>query len=41
MSPVDAGGLDLAYGLEWVGILLVGIARNGAGFDIALGAEAR
>ncbi|MFC1402235.1 MULTISPECIES: hypothetical protein [Streptacidiphilus] len=27
--------------LEWTGILLMGLARNGAGFDIALGAEAR
>lgn len=25
--------------LEWAGIHLVGLARNGAGFDIALGAE--
>ncbi len=40
MRPLDAGGLDMAYVLEWAGILLVGVARNGAGFDIALGAEA-
>ena len=39
MRPLDAGGLDMAYVLEWAGILLVGLARNGAGFDIALGAE--
>jgi 8-hydroxy-5-deazaflavin:NADPH oxidoreductase len=39
MRPRDAGGLDMAYALEWAGILLVGLARNGAGFDIALGAE--
>jgi predicted dinucleotide-binding enzyme len=38
MRPLDAGGLDMAYVLEWAGILLVGLARNGAGFDIALGA---
>jgi predicted dinucleotide-binding enzyme len=38
MRPLDAGGLDMAYVLEWAGILLVGLARNGAGFEIALGA---
>ena len=40
MRPLDAGGLEMAHALEWAGILLVGLARNGAGFDIALGAEA-
>jgi predicted dinucleotide-binding enzyme len=40
MRAVDAGGLEMAYALEWAGILLVGLARNGAGFDIALGAGA-
>ncbi len=35
--PLDAGGLAMAHALEWAGILLVGVARNGAGFDIALG----
>jgi predicted dinucleotide-binding enzyme len=39
MRPLDAGGLEMAYVLEWAGILLVGLARNGAGFDIALGAN--
>jgi predicted dinucleotide-binding enzyme len=39
MRPLDAGGLEMAHALEWAGMLLVGIARNGAGFDIALGAE--
>ena len=39
MRPLDAGDLDMAYVLEWAGILLVGLARNGAGFDIALGAS--
>jgi 8-hydroxy-5-deazaflavin:NADPH oxidoreductase len=39
MRPLDAGGLDMAHALEWAGILLVGLARNGAGFDIALGAD--
>jgi len=40
LRPLDAGGLQMAYALEWAGILLVGLARNGAGFDIALGARA-
>ena len=40
MRPLDAGGLEMAAVLEWAGILLVGLARNGAGFDIALGAKA-
>ncbi len=39
MRPLDAGGLDMTYVLEWAGILLVGLARSGAGFDIALGAK--
>jgi len=39
MRALDAGGLEMAYVLEWAGILLVGLARNGAGFDIALGAD--
>ena len=39
MRPLDAGGLEMAHVLEWAGVLLVGVARNGAGFDIALGAE--
>jgi predicted dinucleotide-binding enzyme len=38
MRPLDAGGLEMAAVLEWAGILLVGLARNGAGFDLALGA---
>ncbi len=38
MRPLDAGGLEMAHALEWAGILLVGVARSGAGFDIALGA---
>ena len=41
LRPLDAGGLDMTYVLEWAGILIMGLARNGAGFDIALGAEAR
>ena len=39
LQPRDAGGLKMAHALEWAGILLVGVARNGAGFDIALSAR--
>jgi predicted dinucleotide-binding enzyme len=39
MRPLDAGGLQMTYVLEWAGILLMGLAQNGAGFDLALGAE--
>ena len=39
--PLDAGGLEMAHALEWAGLLLVGVARNGAGFDLALGADNR
>lgn len=41
MRPLDAGGLEMAHALEWAGLLLVGLARSGAGFDLALGAEIR
>ena len=40
MRPLDVGGLDMTYVLEWAGILLMGLAQNGAGFSLALGAEA-
>jgi predicted dinucleotide-binding enzyme len=39
LRPRDAGGLEMTYVLEWASILLMGLARNGAGFDIALGVE--
>ena len=39
MRPLDAGGLEMAHALEWAGLLLVGVSRSGAGFDIALGAR--
>ncbi|MHA3703842.1 NADPH-dependent F420 reductase [Jatrophihabitans sp. YIM 134969] len=38
--PLDAGDLAMTHALEWAGILLVGLARHGAGFDIAFGLEA-
>jgi 8-hydroxy-5-deazaflavin:NADPH oxidoreductase len=40
VRPLDAGGLEMTYVLEWAGILLMGLAQNGAGFSLALGAEA-
>ena len=39
LRPLDAGGLQMATALEWTGILLMGLAGNGAGFNLALGAE--
>lgn len=39
MRPLDAGGLETTHALEWAGILIMGLARNGAGFDVALGAK--
>lgn len=37
VRPLDAGALGMAHALEWSGLLLVGVARSGAGFDLALG----
>jgi predicted dinucleotide-binding enzyme len=37
MRPLDAGGLETTHALEWAGILIMGLARNGGGFGIALG----
>jgi predicted dinucleotide-binding enzyme len=39
MRPQDVGGLEMTHALEWAGILLVGLAANGGGFDIALAAQ--
>lgn len=39
LRALDAGGLEMTYALEWASVLLVGLANNGAGFDIALGAK--
>ena len=38
MRPLDAGDLGMSYALEWAGILLVGLANHGGGFDLAFGA---
>lgn len=39
LRPRDAGALGMAHSLEWAGLLLVGVARNGAGFNLALATE--
>jgi predicted dinucleotide-binding enzyme len=39
VRPLDTGGLEMASVLEWSGILLMGLARNGTGFDVALRAD--
>lgn len=41
LRTLDAGGLQAASILESASLLLMGLARNGAGFDLALGAEVR
>ncbi|WP_344776574.1 hypothetical protein [Gryllotalpicola kribbensis] len=41
IRPLNAGGLEASYVLEWAAILLMGLARNGAGWNVALGAEIR
>ena len=41
LRPLDVGGLAMAHRLEGAGLLLMGLARSGAGFDIALGVEPR
>jgi predicted dinucleotide-binding enzyme len=39
LRPLDVGGLNMAHWLEGTGLVLMGLARHGAGnFDIALGA---
>lgn len=39
MRPLDTGGLEATHALEWAGIVLMGLARNGGGFGVALGAK--
>ncbi len=39
MRPRDVGGPEMTYVVEWAAILLMGLARNGAGFNVALSAE--
>jgi predicted dinucleotide-binding enzyme len=37
LRPLDVGGLAMAHWLEGTGLLMMGLAGNGAGFNIALG----
>ncbi|GLY34189.1 hypothetical protein Amsp01_002130 [Amycolatopsis sp. NBRC 101858] len=37
LRPRDAGSLEMAHWLEGAGLLLMGLARSGAGFNLALG----
>jgi predicted dinucleotide-binding enzyme len=40
LRPIDVGGLHMAQTLEALGLLLIGLARNGAGtFDIAINVD--
>lgn len=40
LRPLDVGGLPMAHTLEALGLLLIGLARNGAGtFDIAMNVD--
>ena len=39
LRPLDVGGLEMAHWLEGASLLLMGLARSGVGFDIALGVE--
>jgi predicted dinucleotide-binding enzyme len=39
LRPLDVGGLEMAHWLEGAGLLLMGLARSGAGFDVALRVE--
>jgi predicted dinucleotide-binding enzyme len=36
LRPLDVGGLEMAHRLEGAGLLLMGLARSGAGFNVAL-----
>jgi len=37
LRPLDTGGLAMAHWLEGAGLLLMGLARNGVGFNFNLG----
>jgi predicted dinucleotide-binding enzyme len=40
LRPLDIGGLPMAATLEAIGLMLIGLAKNGAGsFDIALNVD--
>jgi 8-hydroxy-5-deazaflavin:NADPH oxidoreductase len=35
LRPLDVGGLQMAQTLESLGLMLIGVAKNGAGWDVA------
>lgn len=37
LRPLDVGGLEMARWLEGAGLLMMGLARHGVGFNLALG----
>src|SRR5579859_6447847 len=39
LRPLDVGSLDMAHWLEGAGLLMMGLAGHGAGFNIALGVD--
>lgn len=39
LRPLDVGGLDMSHWLEGAGLLMMGLARHGMGFNLALGAD--
>jgi hypothetical protein len=39
LRPLDVGSLEMAHWLEGAGLLMMGVAGHGAGFNIALGVD--
>jgi predicted dinucleotide-binding enzyme len=39
LRPLDVGSLEMAHWLEGAGLLMMGLAGHGAGFNIALGVD--
>ena len=39
LRPLDVGGLEMAHWLEGAGLLMMGLAGHGMGFNIALGVD--
>lgn len=40
LRPLDVGGLQMAQTLEWLGLMMIGLAKNGAGtWNIALNVD--
>ncbi|QDG59816.1 NADPH-dependent F420 reductase [Pseudomonas sp. NIBRBAC000502773] len=40
LRPLDVGGLPMAQALEWLGLMMIGLAKNGAGtWNIAMNVD--